>query len=123
MSDPHTDRVPPDDVAPGAGMPVHGTAALRSALQAVVRLGAHDEEVRRALVLFSAEGRRRGLLPEQVLVLLKEAWGSLPEIRAERPALRDPRLEWLTSETIRAYYAAARPSPGAAPEAGRPEAR
>jgi len=105
-------------------MPAHGVAALRAALQASVQRGdAGEDELRRALALFATEARRRELRPEQLLVLLKEAWRSLPEIRVLRPVVRDPRLEWLVSEAIRTYYAVARRSPAVSPEADRPEAR
>ena len=105
-------------------MPAKGRIALRTALQAVVRLGASDADLRRAVALFAAEARRRGLLAEQVLVLLKGEWGSLPEVRALRRSHRDPRLDRLISETIRAYYVTpAAAAPTAPADAGRPEAR
>ena len=85
-------------------MPPRGILALRSALQALLRSGAPDEAVRRAVALFCAEARRRGLRVEQVIVALKDVLRTLPEIRRLRRAERDPALAHLTTLTIRTYY-------------------
>ena len=85
-------------------MPPGGVVALRTALQGVLRRGAPDEELRRAVALFCAEARRRGMLAEQVLVTLKEVWSTLPEVRRRGRPQRDRALENLISAAIQTFY-------------------
>lgn len=92
-----------------------GVVALRSALQSALRHGAPDGELRRAIAIVGAEARRRGLYAEQVVITLKEAWYSLPEVRERARATgRDLLLERLVAEAIDAFYAMA-DGDGAAP--------
>lgn len=87
------------------GMTSRGVLALRTALQAALRAGARDDDgVRRAVALFCGEARRREMRAEQVLVLLKETWRTLPEVRRLGRAQRELTLAHLTTLAIRTFY-------------------
>ena len=85
-------------------MPTRGVLALRTALQALLRSGTPDDGVRHAMELFCAEARRRELRAERVLVLLKEVWQTLPEVRRLGRAEREQVLAHITTLAIRTYY-------------------
>lgn len=80
--------------------------ALRSALQAYVREGRREPDIRRALRLLCAEARENGVQIEQLLVVFKHAWHSLPETR-RLPADgdRDAMLGSVITMCIEEYYA------------------
>lgn len=96
-------------------MPSRGVVALRTALQAHLRSGAPDDGGRRAVTLFCGEARRRGLRAEEVLVLLKDVWRSLPEVRRLGRTQREQALARLTTLTIRTFYEREAASPRARP--------
>ena len=84
--------------------------ALRSALQARIAIPSRSEvDFRHALRLMSEDAHRRGVRAEQVIVALKEAWRSLPEVQA-LPAggPRDTVLSGVITMFIEEFYA--RPS-------------
>jgi hypothetical protein len=108
-----------DTSALGA-MPSRGVVALRTALQALLRSGAPDDDVRRAMSLFCAEARRRELPAERVLVLLKEAWRSLPEVRRLRRTQREHALAHLTTLAIRTFYEPSADAPESPADAPAP---
>ena len=79
--------------------------ALRRALRAYL----HDSEdasgLQAALGLVSTEARARHILPEQLLVMLKELWNTLPEVRAMTDAGEQVRLlQRVVTMCIREYY-------------------
>src|SRR5688500_15898239 len=69
--------------------------AIRSAMQGQLRAasGSTATELRRFATLLCSEGRRRGLRAEQLIVLLKQTWLTLPEAttaaRSTSPRLLD----------------------------------
>jgi hypothetical protein len=86
-------------------------AALRAVLGEHVRRSALDQplsphRLRRALRLLCDDARRRGVRAEQLVVAIKQAWGSLPESRW-RPG--DDRgtafLQRVVTVCIEEYYA------------------
>ena len=104
-------------------LPIAAHAALRCALGGQLRRSVYDEpistpQMRRALRLLCEDARRRGVRAEQLVVVIKQAWASLPETRW-RPG--DDRgaviLERVVSLCIEEYYAAVA---GDAPVAGAP---
>jgi hypothetical protein len=103
-------------------MPTRGVLALRTALQALLRSGAPEESVRRAVSLFCAEARRREMRAERVLVVLKDVWRSLPEVRRLGRAQSELALAHLTTLTIRTFYETQPPvaAPGPAGHTARP---
>ena len=79
--------------------------AVRLALRAYL----HDTEdtsmLQASLVRVSADARARNVLPEQLLVTLKELWNTLPEVRAMTDVGRQARLlQRVVTMCIRAYY-------------------
>ena len=68
-----------------------------------------DAELRDLLARVAAEARAKAILPERLLIVLKEVWTSLPEVRqAEhtRLGVHNALLERLITRCIREYYAA-----------------
>lgn len=65
----------------------------------------HASALQASLLLVATEARARDILPEQLLVRLKEAWSSLPEVRAMRDSQEQTRLlERVVTMCIREYY-------------------
>ena len=54
--------------------------AVRSALQAQLQNRASSGELRRAIRLMTREARRKDLKAEQLLIVFKRAWHSLPVV-------------------------------------------
>ena len=60
-----------------------------------------------SLLHVSSEARARHILPEQLLVTLKELWNSLPEVRAMTDTSTQVRLlQRVVTMCIREYYKA-----------------
>ena len=79
--------------------------ALRSALQARLRGAAPDPTLRRAIRLMCDEGRRQDMRAEQLLIILKRAWQSLPEVfERTREIRRDDVLGRVITMCIEEYY-------------------
>ena len=79
--------------------------AVRVALRGYVSGAEHASALQASLLLVATEARARDILPEQLLVRLKEAWSSLPEVRAMRDAQQQARLlERVVTMCIREYY-------------------
>ena len=82
-------------------------AAVRAALTRYVREGDHTAELRELLMRVAAEARAKGIMAERLLVVLKEIWGSLPEVRhAERRRITEQNalLQQLITRCIEQYY-------------------
>jgi hypothetical protein len=80
-------------------------AAVRDALRAYLANGADPAMLHGALLRMSAEARERSMLPEQLLVVLKDAWGTLPEVRAMTDAAQQVRLlQRVVTMCIKEYY-------------------
>lgn len=100
-------------MAPDSSKPP--SSRLDDALLKAVRLALHGAEtgsehaaaLQASLLLVAAEARANNILPEQVLVRLKEAWSSLPEVHAMHDAHEQARLlERVVTLCIREYYSA-----------------
>lgn len=80
-------------------------AAMRDALRGYLASPSDPRPLQAALVRVSAEARERGMLPEQVLVALKDVWGALPEVRAMTDATSQIRLlQRVVTMCIKEYY-------------------
>ena len=93
--------------SPPPALDAETVTAMRAALTRYVRDGDHTGELRDLLMRVAAEARAKGILAERLLVLLKEIWGSLPEVRyAERTALhaQSQLLQRLITRCIEQYY-------------------
>ena len=55
---------------------------LRAALRAYLQDSQDPSMLQPSLLAIATEARARSILPEQLLVVLKDVWGSLPEVRS-----------------------------------------
>jgi hypothetical protein len=82
-------------------------AAVRTALRAYLSRSPEPATLQAALVRMSAEARDRSILPEQLLVVLKDVWGTLPEVRSMTDAGEQVRLlQRVVTMCIKEYYSA-----------------
>ena len=80
--------------------------ALESALRDYVAVGA-SSSLPSALVLLADEARDKHILPEQLLIVLKDLWRSLPEVSAMANSGEHARLmERVVTMCIKEYYSA-----------------
>ena len=79
--------------------------ALRSVLQAQLRGRLTDDQLRYAMRVLADEARRRDVRAEQLLVVVKNAWASLPEVH-KLPAgeQRSAVLGRIVTMSINEYY-------------------
>ena len=111
-------RTSEPDLAPAS--PARATyeaafTALRGALRAFLEGGVSGGELRGAMRLFCEEGRRRGLPAEQLIIMLKHVWHSLPGVGVCRHGGEgDELLGRVVAICIAEFYAApdARERPG-----------
>ena len=79
--------------------------AVRLALRAYLRDQNDTSALQASLLALSTEARARDILPEQLLVSLKELWNTLPEVRAMTDAGEQVRLlQRVVTMCIREYY-------------------
>jgi hypothetical protein len=82
--------------------------ALRGALQALVGDYAPPGDLRRAIVLMCDEARRNGLRAEQLVITIKQAWESIPEVcRHVSVEQRTRVLSGVVTMCIDEFYAGA----------------
>ncbi len=80
--------------------------ALREALTRSVRSGSHDDELKGVLARAAADARAKGVLAEQLLLMLKDIWYDLPEISTRSGNDEQTRLlQQLIARCIQEYYA------------------
>ena len=78
---------------------------VRSALSAYVSESSDGERLRQALDRMAAEAREKSILPEQLLVVLKDVWYSLPNVRAiSEPTEQIRLLQRVVTMCIKEYY-------------------
>ena len=93
-------RTPPSRLDPAA------IAELRVALGAYLAKSEDRAPLQAALARLAAEARDKGIPPEQLLVVLKEIWNGLPEVRAASDASAQVTLlQRAVTMCIREYYA------------------
>ena len=81
-------------------------AALRDALRCYLSDDSNAAPLQDALVRMSAEARDKRLPAEQLLVQLKDAWSTLPDVRAMTDAAEQVRvLQRVVTMCIKEYYA------------------
>ena len=92
-------------VDPGTSLPAHTLDAVRDALRRQLAAPAPEAGLRPALRELSREARERGILPEHVIVLLKDVWHSVPQQASTlSPAERAQILERAVTLCIEAYF-------------------
>ena len=94
------------DSTPGPGALAAETIdAVRSALVRYVVEPSDGEPLRQALDSMAAEAHQKSILPEQLLVVLKDVWYELPTVRAMRDQAEHTRLlQRVVTICIKEYY-------------------
>ncbi len=79
-------------------------SALREALASYL-LASTDNELRPALRRFAQEAKEKNITAEQLLIVLKQVWYALPQLRdVLSPDRRVQLLQRIVSISIREYY-------------------
>jgi hypothetical protein len=80
-------------------------SAVRGALVAYLAGPERTGELRVALCAMAEEARAKGILPEQLLVALKDIWYALPQVRRMEEAAEQVRLlQRVVTMCITEYY-------------------
>ena len=82
------------------------TTAIRTALQAQIRgtRAGETPDLRRLASLLALEARRRAMLPEQIVVTVKQVWMTLPEAHMAAGGPGAPLIDRLIGLCIEEYY-------------------
>ena len=79
--------------------------SLRSVMDRAVKRGNHTHELRVVLTRAAAEARDKAIPPEQLLIIMKDLWHSLPELRRTADSDRQNELlQELITRCIEHYY-------------------
>ena len=79
--------------------------ALRAVMQRAMHRGDHARELQDVLTRAANEARAKNIHAEQLLVMLKELWRALPDVRgAEDSDRQNELLQELISRCITQYY-------------------
>jgi hypothetical protein len=90
---------------PSSRLDAESLDAVRVALRGYLVNSEDPSALQAALLLLASEARQRNILPEQLLVTLKEVWGAIPEVRAMPDAREQVRLQQrVVTMCIREYY-------------------
>ena len=82
-------------------------SVVRLALREYLQDSGDPSALQAALLLLATQARTRHILPEQLLVTLKELWNSLPEVRAMTDSGEQVRLlQRVVTMCIKEYYSA-----------------
>ena len=80
--------------------------ALRDVMQRAMHRGDHGLELQDVLMRASAEARTKDIQAEHLLIVMKELWYSLPDVRGAGDSDRQTELlQELISRCISQYYA------------------
>ena len=80
-------------------------AAVRDALRLYLADDSDSSTLQRALLRMSTEAREKEMHAEQLLVLLKDTWSALPEVRAMTDTTGQVRLlQRVVTMCIKEYY-------------------
>ncbi len=79
--------------------------AVRGALTAYVAEPVSGEALRSALHALSSEARKKSILPEQLLITLKDVWYSLPAVQTiTEPNEQMRLLQRVVTICVKEYY-------------------
>jgi transcriptional regulator of aromatic amino acid metabolism len=79
--------------------------ALRAVMQRAMHRGDHPRELQDVLTRAATEAREKQIRAEQLLIMLKELWHSLPDLRSVEDSDRQIELlQELISRCIAQYY-------------------
>lgn len=94
------------DRTPAPRLEAHTIDELRSVMQRAMRKGDHSQELQGVLARAAAEAREKQIHAEQLLVIMKDLWYSLPDLRSVEDSDRQTELlQELISRCISQYYA------------------
>jgi len=94
------------DRTPSSRLEADTLDALRSVMQRAMRNGGHEQELQSVLARAAAEARDKNIHAEQLLVIMKELWFSLPDLRTADDSDRQTKLlQELITRCIAQYYA------------------
>jgi hypothetical protein len=80
---------------------------VRTALREYLRDANDPSALQSSLLLMANEARTRSILPEQLLIVLKDVWHGLPEVRSMHDTREQvPMLQRVVTMCIREYYSA-----------------
>lgn len=81
-------------------------AELRATLARSVQTGSHGDDLKSLLVRAADDARQKGIQAEQLLLVLKDIWYSLPQL-STHPAhdVQTRLLQQLIARCIQEYYA------------------
>jgi hypothetical protein len=80
---------------------------VRLALRAYLADATDPALLRASLLMLATEARTRAILPEQLLVVLKDVWIGLPEVRSMTDSREQIRmLQRVVTMCIKEYYSA-----------------
>src|SRR5438132_11005297 len=96
----------PDRTPNSAALDPAIVTELRSTLSRSVKEGNHGTDLKGLLSRAAADARQKGIQAEQLLLVLKDIWYSLPQL-ATRPAddVQTRLLQQLIARCIQEYYA------------------
>ena len=77
---------------------------LSEVMDRAVRRGDHSDELHTLLCRAAEEARERGIRAEQLLVIMKDVWHSLPALQQGDSERQTELLQELISHCIRQYY-------------------
>jgi len=93
------------DSSPGPGLAPETIEAVRLALVQYIDAPARGERLQAALHAMAAEARAKAILPEHLLIALKDIWYSLPAVRSMADSSQQVRLmQRVVSLCIKEYY-------------------
>ena len=82
-------------------------SAVRQALRTYLSDSKDSSALQSSLLSMASEARARGIMPEQLLIVLKDVWNSLPEVRSMTDVHEQiGLLQRVVTMCIKEYYSA-----------------
>jgi len=79
--------------------------ALRAALRQYLIDGSSSETLQPALMRMASEARQKDMMPEHLLIVLKDIWAALPEVRAVTETRQEVlMLQRVVTMCIKEYF-------------------
>lgn len=95
------------DGVPSSRLDEETVGAVRQALRAYLRDSSDPSALQASLLVMASEARTRAILPEQLLIVLKDVWNTLPEVRSMTDAREQiGMLQRVVTMCIKEYYSA-----------------
>jgi hypothetical protein len=92
---------------PPGGLDDASIEVLRAALRAYLQDSNDPSALQPPLLRIATEARTRAMLPEQLLVVLKDIWSDLPEVRSMTSSREQINLlQRVVTMCIKEYYSA-----------------